>query len=69
MKVCEVIEKLKNLDPDKELLIALYTSTQAYSVAQFGIPGPDHIGKNFDGATISVWLPEGMYVAKRGGAA
>lgn len=63
MTVSELIEKLQKLpDRNKEVSINVRTRTQAYGQAQVS---PWDVDQSYNGATIEVTLPEGMYIGKR----
>lgn len=59
-----LIAKLKTLDQDAEVLVAVHTSTKAYSVAEVPV-SENLIDCTFNGATISIFLPGDMYVSHR----
>lgn len=66
--VKEAIERL-SANPGGDLLVRIYTATQAYAVAEVQPPSADHIRAMGNNTCLDVWLPDGMYVAARKGGA
>ena len=63
MTVKELIAELQKLpNQDQEVLVNVKTTTQVYGRAQVT---PWDVDQSYGGATITVTLPEGMYVGSR----
>jgi hypothetical protein len=63
MTVAELVQKLQQLpNQNKEVLVNVKTYTQVYGKAQVT---PFDVDQSYNGATISICLPEGMVVSKR----
>jgi len=62
MKIKDVIKRLQELNPEADLKIAVHQSNKVYGVA-LDIEGETLINGTY-GGSISVWLPDGAYMAK-----
>lgn len=62
MKIKDVIRKLQELNPDADLRIVVHQYNKRYGVP-LKIEGETLIS-GFYGGSISVWLPDGAYIAK-----
>lgn len=62
MKIKDVIKQLGELNPNADLKIIVHQSNKAYGVP-LDIEGETLINGHY-GGSISVWLPDGAYIAK-----
>lgn len=64
MNVGELIDRLAGMDREKPIVVSVHTSSRAYSVAECPIE-KGLVESHENCVTLCVWLPEGMYAARR----